>query len=88
MLAVDRDSDDFLYRQVIDLINDNIEAGTLRPGDRLRVDAAAGRIDVLTTARILTCEAIPDFLVEMLRDGGLVPHLEKKLKARRGSAMS
>ena len=35
MLAVDRDSDDFLYRQVIDLINDNIESGALRPGDRL-----------------------------------------------------
>ncbi len=35
MLAVDRDSGDFLYRQVIDLINDNIESGTLRPGDRL-----------------------------------------------------
>ena len=35
MLAVDRSSDDYLYRQVIDLINENIETGTLRPGDRL-----------------------------------------------------
>jgi len=35
MLAVDRQSDDFLYRQVIDLINENIASGTLRPGDRL-----------------------------------------------------
>ena len=35
MLAVDRNRDDFLYRQVIDLINENIQAGTLRPGDRL-----------------------------------------------------
>lgn len=35
MLAVDKSSDDFLYRQVIDLIIDNIESGTLRPGDRL-----------------------------------------------------
>ena len=35
MLAVDRESADFLYRQVIDLINENIESGTLRPGDRL-----------------------------------------------------
>lgn len=64
------------------------EARQIRPGDRLRVDAAAGRIDDLTTARVLTCEAIPGFLVEMLSDGGLVPHLEKKLKARRGSAIS
>jgi DNA-binding transcriptional MocR family regulator len=35
MLAVDRQSDDYLYRQVIDLINENIASGTLRPGDRL-----------------------------------------------------
>lgn len=35
MLALDRNSDDYLYRQVIDLINENIETGTLRPGDRL-----------------------------------------------------
>lgn len=35
MLAVDRQSDDFLYRQVIDLINNNIDAGTLTAGDRL-----------------------------------------------------
>lgn len=35
MLAVDRQNDDFLYRQVIDLINEHIGSGTLRPGDRL-----------------------------------------------------
>lgn len=35
MLAVDKNSSDFLYRQVIDLITDNIRSGTLRPGDRL-----------------------------------------------------
>lgn len=35
MLAVDKESSDYLYRQVIDLISDNIESGTLRPGDRL-----------------------------------------------------
>ena len=35
MLAIDRQNDDFLYRQVIDLIAENITTGTLRPGDRL-----------------------------------------------------
>ncbi|MDX1403753.1 MAG: PLP-dependent aminotransferase family protein [Woeseiaceae bacterium] len=35
MLAVDKNADDYLYRQVIDLITENIEKGTLRPGDRL-----------------------------------------------------
>ena len=35
MLAVDKQSSDYLYRQVIDLITDNMESGALRPGDRL-----------------------------------------------------
>jgi DNA-binding transcriptional MocR family regulator len=35
MLSVDKQNGDFLYRQVIDLITDKIDTGTLRPGDRL-----------------------------------------------------
>jgi DNA-binding transcriptional MocR family regulator len=35
MIRVDKDCDTFLYRQVIDLIGENIESGTLRPGDQL-----------------------------------------------------
>ncbi len=35
MLAIDKDSSDYLYRQVVDLISDNIESGALMPGDRL-----------------------------------------------------
>ncbi|MDH3431429.1 MAG: PLP-dependent aminotransferase family protein [Gammaproteobacteria bacterium] len=35
MLAVDKQDSAYLYRQVIDLISENIRTGTLRPGDRL-----------------------------------------------------
>lgn len=35
MLNVDKQADTYLYRQVIDLITENIETGTLLPGDRL-----------------------------------------------------
>ena len=35
MLAIDKNDSSFLYRQVIDLICENITSGTLRPGDRL-----------------------------------------------------
>ena len=35
MLAVDKHSDQFLYRQVIDLVDELLSNGTLRPGDRL-----------------------------------------------------
>lgn len=35
MLNIDQQCDTFLYRQVIDLIAENIDSGTLLPGDRL-----------------------------------------------------
>ena len=35
MLSIDKQKPTYLYRQVIDLITENMEAGTLLPGDRL-----------------------------------------------------
>jgi DNA-binding transcriptional regulator YhcF (GntR family) len=35
MLQVSRNDNTYLYRQVIDLIAENIDAGALLPGDRL-----------------------------------------------------
>lgn len=47
------------------------------------VDAETG---VVTAGRReYRCEPIPGFLLDMLRDGGLLPHLEKKLAARRSA---
>lgn len=50
-------------------------------GDELAVDAARGTIENRTTGTALRCEALPAHLLAMLNDGGLIPHLEKKLKA-------
>jgi 3-isopropylmalate/(R)-2-methylmalate dehydratase small subunit len=55
----------------------------IRDGDTVRVDPQAGRIENLTTATTLHCEAIPPHLMEMVRDGGLLAHLEKRLAQRR-----
>jgi DNA-binding transcriptional MocR family regulator len=35
MLAIDRDDNEYLYAQVVDLIDDQVSSGALRPGDRL-----------------------------------------------------
>ena len=55
------------------------QAGRIRAGDRLRIDPEAGRLENLSTGEALECEPIPAFLMQMVRDGGLVPHLEKRL---------
>ena len=48
--------------------------------DQLRLDFGAGRLENLTQAENLDFEAIPSHLLTMVRDGGLVPHLEKRFK--------
>lgn len=56
------------------------DAKQIASGDRLRVDAEAGTIENLTRGETLACEPIPPFLAQMVRDGGLLAHLEKKRK--------
>ncbi len=51
----------------------------IRKGDELRIDPVSGRVENLTTGETLECEPLPEHLVEMIRDGGLIPHLKKKL---------
>jgi 3-isopropylmalate/(R)-2-methylmalate dehydratase small subunit len=61
------------------------DAWRIRAGDALHIDAEAGRIENQTTGETLACEPIPPHLMEMVRDGGLLPHLEKRLaRARDG----
>ena len=59
------------------------EASSIAAGDRLRLDFAGGRIENLSQARTLACQPIPGHLMEMVEDGGLIPHLEKRLRRER-----
>jgi 3-isopropylmalate/(R)-2-methylmalate dehydratase small subunit len=61
------------------------DAGRIRAGDALRIDAEAGRIENETSGETLRCEPIPPHLMEMVRDGGLLPHLEKMLVRQKGN---
>ncbi len=58
------------------------EAKRIRDGDRLELDFHKSTIANLTTGENLPFEPIPGHLMEMVRDGGLLPHLEKRLKCR------
>jgi 3-isopropylmalate/(R)-2-methylmalate dehydratase small subunit len=55
------------------------QAKRIRNGDLLQVDFHEGWVLDLTTGEKLTCEPIPAFLMSIIRDGGLLPHLEKRL---------
>jgi 3-isopropylmalate/(R)-2-methylmalate dehydratase small subunit len=45
-------------------------------GDRIRVDIATGSVLNLTSGKFLKGSPAPDFLLEMLRAGGLIPFLK------------
>lgn len=55
-------------------------SGRIRAGDELDIDFESGRIRNLTSGETLACEPIPPHLMDMVRDGGLLPHLEKRLR--------
>ena len=64
------------------------DADRIAAGDRLAIDAGAGRILNETQGLELTAQPLPGFLLQMIADGGLVPHLEKRFAAARNQASS
>ena len=57
-------------------------ARRIRNGDALEINYDKNEIVNLTMHQTLAFEPIPEHLMEMVRDGGLLPHLEKRLKCR------
>lgn len=55
------------------------DANQIRGGERLRIDPLHGIVHNITTGIDYRCEPIPGFLMDMLRDGGLIPHLYRRL---------
>jgi 3-isopropylmalate/(R)-2-methylmalate dehydratase small subunit len=58
------------------------EAKRIPDGDRISIDYVNHEIFVPSRDERLPFEPIPGHLLEMVRDGGLLAHLEKRLKCR------
>ena len=55
-------------------------AKRIQAGNSLELNAERGLLKNLSTGEILDIEPIPPFLMQIVRDGGLLPHLEKRLR--------
>jgi 3-isopropylmalate/(R)-2-methylmalate dehydratase small subunit len=55
------------------------DAETIGDGEIIGLDARAGRI-VRQDGRVLLCEPIPTFLLDIVEAGGLLPQLKKRLE--------
>jgi 3-isopropylmalate dehydratase small subunit len=56
----------------------------IQDGDRVRIDLATGEVYDLTQDKKFHAKPIPDFMQELLNDGGLIPHLRKKGQTGKG----
>jgi len=57
------------------------DAGTIRPDDELGIDIAHAAVRNHTQGRVLACQEIPGHLVDLIRAGGLIPYLERRIAA-------
>ncbi len=57
---------------ILDLVN---------TGERIELDALAGRVTNLTSGKVLDGDRLPDFLREMIELGGEIPYIKAQLKA-------
>lgn len=56
------------------------ESAEVRAGDRLALDIPAGRVANLTQNRSYEIQPLPSHLLDMIADGGLIPHLKRRLQ--------
>ena len=62
------------------------EAGRIKPGDQISSDPSTGLITNHTRNETYVCDPLPEQLLAMVMDGGLVDHLEKKLAKKEGAS--
>ena len=57
------------------------QAGTLRDGESIQLEPDAGAV-IAADGRRLACEPVPDFLLAMVRAGGLFRQLQQRFDSR------
>ncbi len=72
------------YRNAIDcgfyLIESADAVDKIKDGDEVEIDYDNGTIEDKTTSERITFQPLPDFALEIIKDGGLLNHITKKTK--------
>ena len=76
------------FNQGLPLLESMEASETIRDGDRVQVDLATGEILDINQNRKFHAKPIPVFMQNLIKDGGLIPHLRKKGTKKRGFAPS
>ena len=72
------------YRNAIDcgfyLIESADALDNINDGDNIEIDYDNGVIKNITSGKDITFNPLPDFAVEIIKDGGLLEHIKKTMK--------
>ena len=66
------------FNQGLPLLESEEASKAIRDGDQVKVDLATGEIFDLSRNRKFQAKPIPAFMQDLIKDGGLIPHLRKK----------
>ncbi len=70
------------FNQGVPLLESAEAARTIRDGDRVRVNLNTGEIVDLTQNKAFFAKPIPAFMLNLIKNGGLIPHLRKAGKKK------
>jgi 3-isopropylmalate/(R)-2-methylmalate dehydratase small subunit len=71
------------FNQGLPLLESEGASKAIRDGERVKVNLATGEIFDLNRNRKFQAKPIPGFMQNLIRDGGLIPHLRKKGSKKR-----
>jgi 3-isopropylmalate/(R)-2-methylmalate dehydratase small subunit len=57
-------------------------SGEVEDGDLVVVNLVEGRVEDVSKGLILKATQLPDFIMEILDDGGLIEHLKRRIKSK------
>ena len=66
------------FNQGVPLLESSEASEAIKDGDRVRVNLSTGEIFDLTQKKKFYAKPIPAFMQDLIRDGGLIPHLRKR----------
>ncbi len=55
-------------------------SGKVKEGDMLVVDLQTGKVEDKTNGSVLEATRLPEFIMEILDDGGLIEHLKRRIE--------
>jgi len=55
-------------------------SGKVKEGDMLVVNLQTGKVEDKTNGSVLEATRLPEFIMEILEDGGLIEHLKRRIK--------